>query len=472
MSLFFALVDDVCIGILSNWIETDSLTKLDSACCNRKDRRSLHILFHKDAFTTNTEQYNAKLVVFQWFALRQLKMRSITSAEFNISTEILNNLDVSQVTKLSMQENQHTDFIFTESLLIDFLSKCPKLTNLTGYSMSTQVLNKVLLSINILKQFNHIIFMGSVGNGVSLAVAQRICDNCKLLMSLWIEVEVSCAASVLTSIIRNNTALEIINIALKFSPDTFAHNEWLLQNADTVGIISAASMCNKLIFFGLQHLPIKQNIPKEITKLFKQGHNINTIYISLLKLVEVLDFNDTNRSVNFTTYTNDDKHLFVIQNADLCNCDKLIWQEFFLSIPKINIFEINQSKALFNPRMLKFISKKHPQLKKFQIRDNIDLNFDVLQRIFPQCDKICGNHICVKKIVPVPVYQSVEAYDGAAAEREEQEEWSEPQPDSSDSDGSGDEEEEEEVYSQEGEDGGEEEEEIDWNEDDVFEQGQ
>lgn len=80
--LFTILVDDIIILVLSEWIETEDLVRLDTAVCNHSSRPIFLDLVKSKCFSTSgIEDYKLTLEYFKWLIARNIHIRKVQLKE-------------------------------------------------------------------------------------------------------------------------------------------------------------------------------------------------------------------------------------------------------------------------------------------------------------------------------------------------------------------------------------------------------
>jgi hypothetical protein len=92
MSFLFKLSDDVSISALSDWLEMVDLTKLDSAVCNMKDRKTfLQLISNPFArFTGCYDHMNQREANFywKWLTIRSVLVNHVLVVDNNFHANI------------------------------------------------------------------------------------------------------------------------------------------------------------------------------------------------------------------------------------------------------------------------------------------------------------------------------------------------------------------------------------------------
>ncbi len=239
---FFQLVDDVVIGVLSQWIGAGSLAKLDSACCNQIERISLLQLLAASHFTTIQDRFHIYVDgLLNWCILRQVKLRSlwfgrIKFAQFDI-TKL--NLRYLAVIYLKSDLTQTKD----ETQLVEIVNRCHNLDemHLTSFrsnfqfTLVSQFNSDILNRIKVLHCSDCWRF-----NEMSLDTVLHLTAHCHGLMDIELQCVSGDAVTSLSQLICNNSQT-LQRISLRF---------FMVSASDQV--ITAALQCPNLTKFEMR----------------------------------------------------------------------------------------------------------------------------------------------------------------------------------------------------------------------------
>ncbi len=356
MPYFFELADDVCIEVLSNWIETTSLAILDSAFCNTVDRIALLKLMIATGFSSVTEKDDASTVsVLRWISIRRLKMRKLILNESNVVWIADHKLNWSKLAELQVRPR---------------FDCCLLSSNIENLDPSE------LHGLQTIKWTT-----GSLCC-ISDKAMLYLSNCCHSLLDIRLDVRSSSVLTVV-SLIRNNPHVRKLDLTYIITSETFS------EDSGATAILEAAvQCCNNLCELELFKFSFRDGILGAIAALFRRFPNISNIGFVEFGEQRFRYVKRTQGSV---------VNSLVLTNTDISNFDAAAWQCLFSSVPRLHyILAADSCGVLSEKSMLQFISVHHPELQSINI-DVCHTGFEFLKQTFPQCIRISVGGMSVYK---------------------------------------------------------------------------
>ncbi len=368
MSGFFQLIDDVVIGVLSLWIDTKSLAKLDSAFCNTTDRIYVLQLMSQSHFTTNYQPLrNHSEVLLNWCIVRKLRLRSFCIKRTNITGVDIARLDLSCVNVLVWIlgfSGNDNDTATVRSIV----NNCHSLEDMVILSARSDEQQIVLICPTILNRLKVFKLEVISNDGITLEQVQYIAVHCKVLSDIQLKsLHIDAVCAVAELILNNSNTLQ--HVCTRFNYSTVA---------DT--IVKAAKNCAHLTEFTMTEFQWTSVTLSDIAELFKANPLIKT-----LELWGELNLNRPFAKVNWSR---------ISDQASLTLCNWLDnayvqgWMEILYAVPKLHILRMSTCSGI-SVVLLQRVATAQSHLKSLVFgRTAIPCALQDLREIFPQCDEL------------------------------------------------------------------------------------
>ncbi len=293
ISLLFRLPEDLLTCLCQEWIEMNTLAKLDNSICNFNFRlpflstltnMSSKAIFNKDLILhLKGDKVHKKYL--SWIDLRQIKFKNFPKFSYNTLDEIaFKNLQWENNTELNFDYNENKSpydpaqkycpkvILSTNGNFAKIFNSCKSLTKLSINMRSDSMFD--LCSLSIFENLRHVSI--DTGDG-DFRTMKILSQNCKQLTSLRCP---HCPVKMdsIKSIIRNNYNLIYLEFTIRFFDCRRTEQELDTMSEQLLFIMSNCTLLRHLAIYGSD-----LNFPAHSTNLCDAIRGITLTFQTTLK---------------------------------------------------------------------------------------------------------------------------------------------------------------------------------------------